>query len=264
MHHLLLSHGRAAAALRASDHPGKAGVAQALFPTYPATDSAEDQAAAYASDGYVNRWVLDPLFRGEYPRDMVELYQRLGAPPAAVRDGDMAEIATGSDFIGVNYYTDRVIRAGTGDGPFGWQVLPVPDGTRVTDAGWKVTPEAFTDLLVRLHTDYPGVPLLVTENGGVYRDGPAADGRVHDTRRVEFLHDHLAALHRAIDAGVPVRGYCHWSFLDNFEWAMGYAKRFGLVHVDYATQRRTVKDSGHYYRQVATSGVLSPPRKETV
>ncbi|HEX6443617.1 MAG TPA: GH1 family beta-glucosidase [Streptosporangiales bacterium] len=258
MHHLLLAHGRASAALRASDHPGRAGVAQALFPNYPATDSPEDRAAAYASDGYVNRWVLDPLFRGEYPRDMAEHYERIGAPLSAVRDGDLAEIATGCDFIGVNYYTDRVIRAGEGDGPFGWQVLPVPEGTRVTDAGWKVTPEAFTDLLVRLHTDYPGVPLLVTENGGVYGDGPDADGRVRDARRVAFLHDHLTALHRAVSAGVPVRGYCHWSLMDNFEWAMGYAKRFGLVHVDYATQRRTVKDSGRYYRQVATSGVLPP------
>jgi beta-glucosidase len=120
----------------------------------------------------------------------------------------------------------------------------------MTEAGTEITPHAFTDLLVRLHRDYPGVPLLITENGAVFEEP------VHDEQRIRFVHDHLAAVHDAIAAGAPVLGYCHWSFLDNFEWALGYAQRFGLVHVDYDTLERTVKESGRDYARIARSNAL--------
>jgi beta-glucosidase len=251
MHHLLLAHGLAVQALRAGGGDGRAGVAYSLFPHEPASDSAADLAATEGSDGYVNRWFLDPVLRGEYPADMWRRYESaLGHPLDWVRDGDLETIAAGADFIGVNYYTTRVMRAAPDRPPFGWEVVPVPDGTPVTDAGWAIVPSALTGLLLRLHRDYPRVPLLITENGGVFDDAPA------DPRRVGFLRDHLVAVHEAIAAGAPVAGYFHWSLMDNFEWAMGYAPRFGLVHVDYETQARTVKDSGRYYADLIRTGAV--------
>ncbi len=255
MHHLLLAHGEAARALRIQDARARVGVAYSLFPNYPATDSPADRDAAWASDGYVNRWFLDPVHGKGYPQDMWQRYESLIGPLDMVRDGDLDVIASGSDFIGVNFYTDRVMRAAPESGPFGWEVVPVPDGARVTDTGWAIVPDALTDLLLRLRAHY-GVDLYITENGAVVNDGPGPDGAVRDERRVRFLREHLAAVHRAIEGGAPVRGYFHWSLMDNFEWAMGYAPRFGLVHVDYPTQRRTVKDSGHWYARVVAANAL--------
>ena len=260
MHHLLLGHGLAVRALRAAGHTAaRAGIAHALYPHTPASDSAADRAAAHASDGYVNRWFLDPVHGRGYPADMRAHWERVVGPLDFVRDGDLDTIAAGSDFIGVNYYTRRIVSARPGDGPWPWRVEPGRPGVPRTDLNWEIVPDDLTALLLRLHRDHPGVPLLVTENGAVINDGPGEDGRVHDTRRVDFLHAHLAAVHRALAAGAPVEGYYHWSLIDNFEWAMGYRPRFGLVHVDRRTQRRTVKDSGHYYARVATTGLL-PPR----
>lgn len=255
MHHLLLAHGEAARALRTQDAQARVGVAYSLFPNYPASDTPADREAAWASDGYVNRWFLDPVHGKGYPQDMWQRYESLIGPLDMVRDGDLDVIASGSDFIGVNFYTDRVMRAAPESRPFGWEVVPVPDGTRVTDTGWAIVPDALTDLLLRLHADY-GVDLYITENGAVFNDGPGPDGAVHDERRVRFLREHLAAVHRAIERGAAVRGYFHWSLMDNFEWAMGYTPRFGLVHVDYPTQRRTVKDSGHWYARVVAANAL--------
>jgi beta-glucosidase len=252
MHHLLLAHGEAA---RARHPDTRVGVAYSLFPNYPASDTPADRDAAWASDGYVNRWFLDPVHGRGYPQDMWQRYESLLGPLDMVRDGDTDVIASGSDFIGVNFYTDRVMRAAPEVRPFGWEVVPVPDGARVTDTGWAVVPEALTDLLLRLRADYD-VDLYITENGAVFNDGPGPDGVVHDERRVRFLRDHLAAVHRAIAAGAAVRGYFHWSLMDNFEWAMGYAPRFGLLHVDYPTQRRTVKDSGRWYARVAAANAM--------
>jgi beta-glucosidase len=175
-----------------------------------------------------------------------------------VREGDLDAIAAGSDFIGVNYYTRRIVSARTGDGPWPWTVEPARTGSARTDLGWEIVPDDLEALLLRLHADYPGTPLMITENGAIYGDEPGDDGAVHDTRRTAFLHAHLAATHRAITAGAPVEGYYHWSLLDNFEWAMGYWPRFGLVHVDRATQRRTIKDSGHWYARAARAGAIPP------
>jgi beta-glucosidase len=236
MHHLLLAHGRAVQALRASGRGGRAGVAHSLFP------HAGDEEAARLSDGYVNRWSLDPVLRGSYPADMRELYeQRLGQLDL---DADLGTIAAGCDFIGVNYYTRRVMRAAPGRDPFPWEVV-TPAGAPLTDGGWEIAPDALRELLLRLHADYGDVPLLITENGGIF------DEPFEDVRRVEFLRAHVAAMRSAIEAGAPVRGYFHWSLMDNFEWALGYAPRFGLVHVDYGTQARTIKASGREYARIA-------------
>lgn len=273
MHHLLLGHGLAAGALRAAGRAdARAGVAYSLFPHTPASASEADRAAAHASDGYVNRWFLDPVHGRGYPEDMRVHWERAAGPLDFIRAGDLGTIGAGSDFIGVNYYTRRIVSAvGVGDGdgagaggrPWPWRVESGRDGVPRTDLGWEIVPEDLTALLLRLHRDHPGVPLLVTENGGVFGDGPGADGAVHDARRTAFLHAHLAAVHRAIEGGAPVEGYYHWSFIDNFEWAMGYRPRFGLVHLDRGTQRRTVKDSGHWYARAAAAGSVPPYVPET-
>ncbi|HET9380109.1 MAG TPA: GH1 family beta-glucosidase [Streptomyces sp.] len=263
MHHLLLAHGLAVRALRAQGRPdARAGVAFSLWPHTPDTDSAEDREAAYASDGYTNRWFLDPVHGRGYPADMRGHWERAAGPLDFVHDGDEDTIAAGSDFIGVNYYTRRIVSAGQGDGPWPWKVRGGRADVPRTDLGWEILPGDLESLLVRLHREYPGPPLMITENGGVFNDGPGPDGAVHDGRRVDFLHRHLAAVHAAIAAGAPVEGYFHWSFIDNFEWAMGYRPRFGLVHVDRATQRRTVKDSGHWYANAARTGTVPEPGPE--
>jgi beta-glucosidase len=245
MHHLLLGHGRAVQELGGR---GEAGVAFSLFPHYPAGPG--DEEAARLSDGYVNRWFLDPVLRGSYPDDMRAVYEERIGELDFVRDGDLETIATGSAFVGVNYYTRRVVRAAPGREPFPWEVVTLGD-VPMTGGDWEIVPGAFTDLLLRLREDYGDVPVLVTENGGIFAEP------LHDAARIEYLRSHLAAVHDAIERGVPVRGYYHWSLMDNFEWALGYAPRFGLVHVDYATQARTVKDSGRWYAEVARTGGLA-------
>jgi beta-glucosidase len=260
-HHLLLAHGRAVQEFRASGRVGRIGLAPNLSPHYPARDDPADVEVAHASDGYVNRWFLDPVLRGSYPDDMRALWEERIGELDFVHDGDLETISGPSDFIGVNYYSRRVIRAASDAWPWPWEVVtgggPTTEGgtegVPMTEAGTEITPGAFTELLVRLHADYADVPILVTENGAVFEE------RVHDERRVQFLHDHLAAALGAIEQGVPILGYCHWSFMDNFEWALGYAQRFGLVHVDYETQERTVKDSGRYYASVARANALLTP-----
>ena len=188
-------------------------------------------------DGKLLRWYMDPLFNGSYPEDVLSY---LGADSPMVHDSDLQAIATPMDFLGVNYYSRSVVSA---DGP--WDVHK--SGLEVTDMGWEVYPEGLTELLVRMHRDYPVPPMYVTENGGAFKD-QFVDGRVHDADRVRYIAQHIQAVADAIEQGVTMEGYMVWSLLDNFEWASGYAKRFGIVHVDYETQRRTLKDSALWYR----------------
>jgi beta-glucosidase len=255
-HHLLLAHGRAVQELRKGGSGGRIGLAPNLMPHYPASASAADADAAYGSDGYVNRWFLDAIFRGVYPEDQVARYEERVGPLAFVRDGDLATISEPGDYLGVNYYAPRWMQAVPGDAPWPWRVV-VPGeiettggftaGVPQTEAGTPIHPRGLTDLLVRIRDDYGTVPIMITENGAVFADP------VHDERRVAFIRDHVAAVRDAIAQGVDVVGYCHWSFLDNFEWALGYGQRFGLVHVDYETQARTVKDSARYYASLAAA-----------
>lgn len=263
-HHLLLGHGLAHATITARGPAQRAGIAFNLLPSYPETNSAEDVAAAHGSDGYVNSWYLDPVAGRGYPADMVRHYETAGVPIDMVADGDMSTIGTGFDFLGLNYYTRRIITAHPAEtGPFGWAVVdPRPDQP-VTDIGAEIVPQSLAELLVRLDRDYGSPDIYITENGAAHHDEPGPDGTIHDDHRIDFLRGHLTAVHTALDRGVKVLGYFHWSLMDNWEWSLGYPPRFGLVHVDYPSGRRTIKDSGRYYASVIAA-VGPPPRADVL
>ena len=241
-HHLLLSHGMALQALRAQGCVSKLGIVLNLSPVQPATDSPEDRALALLEDGRLVRWYMEPLFNASYPQDVLDF---LGPDAPKVEAGDLRCIAEPMDFLGVNYYARSVVSAAQG-----WDVHA--GGREITDMGWEVYPEGLTELMVRLHRDYPVPPLYVMENGAAFRD-VVVEGCVHDERRDDYIARHIAAVGEALRQGVPMQGYMVWSLLDNFEWASGYEKRFGIVHVDYETQRRTFKDSALRYRDFLAS-----------
>jgi beta-glucosidase len=253
VHHLLLGHGLAAQRLRAAaGTPIELGITLNLAPADPATDSAADRDAARAADGLANRLYLDPLIRGRYPEDVLADLADEGVR-IPVQDGDLAVISAPIDVLGVNFYFGQlhsgVDEQGRERDERGRPVRRVvPRDLPRTAMGWEIVPDSFTDLLVRLHRDYPEVPLMITENGAAFVDQPDAEGYVADDDRVAYLAEHLRAVARARQAGADVRGYFAWSLLDNFEWAYGYDKRFGIVRVDYDTQRRTPKRSAHWYR----------------
>jgi beta-glucosidase len=252
-HHLLLSHGLAVPIIRGNSPGAEVGITLNLSPVVPASPSAPDADAARHYDGYMNRWFLDPIFRGEYPADMVHDYVEKGYLPAAglsglVRDGDMRAIAAATDFLGVNYYNRAVVRSEAVPDAENLARTVFVDDER-TDIGWEVYPEGMCETLTRVHREYRPAKIFITENGASYSDGPDESGRVMDTKRVRFLRDHLLAVHRAIELGVPVKGYFAWSLMDNYEWDQGYSQRFGITWVDYETQRRIPKDSAHWYRR---------------
>ena len=241
-HALLLAHGEGARALRAASPKARVGIALNVSPIHPSSTSAEDVEAARRRDGALIRWFADPVFGRGYPDDMLEAYGEL-APTESI---DAAGVPL--DFLGLNYYTRGVVRAG--GGRLGVEDDP-PAGVERTATGWEVYPEGLTEILVRMYRDYGPAQLLVTENGAAYDDAPAANGSVDDRERVRYLDSHIAAAADAIEAGVPLGGYFVWSLLDNFEWAEGFSKRFGIVRVDYATQKRTVKASGRRFAELA-------------
>ena len=249
-HHLLLSHGEAVPVLRAhGTSETQVGITLNLNHVDPASESAADRAAADRMDQRLNRWFLDPVFRGEYPTEALADYAALGAVPP-VHDGDLARIAAPIDFLGVNNYFRSLVQGGPkGDGTDDIHDVKVP-GAHYTAMGWEVYPDGLRQLLTRLHRDYQPTALYITENGAAYDDVLTAEGAVHDPERVAYLRDHLRSAREAITEGAPLRGYFVWSLLDNFEWAQGYAKRFGVIYVDYPTQRRVIKDSGRYYAGV--------------
>ena len=238
-HHLMLGHGEAIAAMRGIVPDTKLGIVLNLQPAYPASDRPEDVAAARFSDGSFNRWFLDPILRAEYPADMWEAY---GENVPHVHEGDLTRIAQPIDFLGVNYYS-RSVNGAAGS--------VKPAESSYTHMGWEVYPQGLTDLLVRLKDEYPVSSLYITENGAAYPDR-LSGSEVHDPERVKYFQLHLAAVAEAVQQGVPVDGYFAWSLMDNFEWAHGYDKRFGLVYVDYATQQRTLKDSARWYQGLLT------------
>ncbi|GAA5160826.1 MULTISPECIES: GH1 family beta-glucosidase [Amycolatopsis] len=239
--HLHLAHGLAAQAVRAaSPGPVRLGITNNLSTCEPATSGEADKAAAQRADGHINRWWLDPVLGRGYPGDMLEVY----GVDLPERPGDLATIAQPLDWLGVNYYFPQIVADDPGAVPYFRQV-PGP-GPR-TGMDWEVHAAGLEELLLRLAHEYGVRELVVTESGAAYRDVVSPDGAVHDPERAAYVTEHVAATARAAAAGAPVTGFYVWSLLDNFEWAYGYDKRFGLVHVDYATQRRTIKDSGYLY-----------------
>ncbi|MCC5577555.1 beta-glucosidase [Microtetraspora sp. AC03309] len=245
LHHLLLGHGLASQRLHAG-HPGRRiGPALNLHPSYPADESPEALAAARHQDGLENRLYLDPIFKGRYPEDTMAWIAERGPMRDHIQEGDLATISEPIDLLGVQYYTPIFVN---GEGE---RVFTHPRA----QAEWlEIYPEGFHDILVRLEKDYGGVPLVITENGLATVDAPGPDGRVRDTERIDYLRDHLTAMHRAMAEGARVEAYHVWSLLDNYEWAEGYSQRFGIVRVDYETQKRTPKDSALWYRDVIKSG----------
>lgn len=242
-HHLLLSHGLALQAMRAVGCQAQLGIVLNQAPSYPATDKPADaEKAALDYDLYVS-WYMDPLFYGRYP---ARALQHLGHLAPRVLENDFDIIRQPLDFLGINYYTRGW--ASTDEPP-----IPAPCKLGVNDMGWEIYPEGLTDLLLMLKRDYPLPPVYITENGMANADSLSSDGAVHDPERIEYLHLHFEAMQAAIAQGVDLCGYFLWSLLDNFEWNSGYAKRFGIVYVDYASQQRTLKDSAHWYREFITS-----------
>jgi beta-glucosidase len=261
-HHLMLGHGLAVQAMRGQDPASTLGITLNLYPVDPVVDAPADADAARRVDAVSNRIFLDPLLRGRYPDDLpgdVAAITDMGY----VRDGDTETINAPLDVLGVNYYSRHVVRAtGTGQPSSGrasaWvgseDVESVSRGLPKTEMGWEIDPQGLYDVLERVHREYGPIPLYVTENGAAFADEPGPDGTVADPRRVEYLDSHFRVAHRAIEDGIDLRGYFVWSLLDNFEWAWGYSKRFGLVYVDYATQRRTPKDSARWLAGVIRRG----------
>lgn len=247
MHHLLLSHGLAAEAIRAAaKQPVKVGITLNLNPVHPATGSKKDRDAAMRMDAMLNRAMLDPLLKGTTPMQEFAVGRMLSS--SLIKPGDLEKVRT-LDLLGVNYYTRTVVK---NDPKF-----PVVAAVQIQPVGneysgmWEIYPEGIHEVLLRIWKDYqPTCEIMVTENGVPVPDGLDFDGRVRDERRIRYLKNHIFQIHRAIEDGVPVRGYFHWSLMDNFEWALGYAPRFGLLYVDFGTLKRSVKDSGRWFAKV--------------
>jgi beta-glucosidase len=273
-HHLLLAHGLATQAVRAGGGDPAVALSLNLYGVEPASSDAADLDAARRIDGLQNRYFLDAVLHGRYPADVLTDLAPV-TDLGHVRDGDLATIAQPLDALGVNYYSRLVTKAGATPpgghpGPAGGDRLLasafpgsetvgfVPSGLETTAMDWEIHAGGLADVLTRIASEYPAPPLYVTENGAAFHDSVAADGRVHDPERTAYLAAHLAACRDAIAAGADLRGYFVWSFLDNFEWAWGYDMRFGMVYVDFATQRRVVKDSALWYAESARRNGPAP------
>ncbi|UQX89997.1 beta-glucosidase [Jatrophihabitans telluris] len=278
-HHLNLGHGLAVQALR-SVVPARTqmSITLNLAQVYPATDSAEDEWAARHVDAISNRIFLDPILQGQYPAELLTDTAHI-TDWSFIADGDAAAIHQPLDLLGINFYTPSSVAKATEEiraqvtgrwvndpsqadaGPSSYPgtdlAFSIPQPGPYTDMGWPIRPQAFTELLLRVHKDYPGVPLAITENGCAYADVLSADGAVHDPERIDYVAKHLAAVHAAIEGGADVRGYYLWSLMDNFEWAWGYSKRFGMVHVDYDTLVRTPKDSARWFSSVIADNAVT-------
>ena len=250
-HHVLLGHGLAVPIIREHSKDAEVGITLNLVPNEPASNSPADLEACRKFDGFFNRWYLDPCFGRGYPEDRIADLVADGSIPDAklpfLVDGDLEKIAVETDFLGINYYSRAVIRDDDAEDNLPAEIVATDN---VTDMGWEVWPKGLEDLLLRLHAEYAPPAIQITENGAAYPTGPGSDGTVDDQKRVTYLAGHVEAVARALDAGVPMTAYYAWSLLDNFEWAFGYEKRFGLVHVDYETLKRTPKASAHWYRDM--------------
>lgn len=252
-HHLLLSHGLAVLRIRASAADANVGIALNLFPIFAGDNRRETVRAVERANRFHNRWFLDPVYRGEYTPG---LFDDLDAAPPPMRDGDLETISTPTSFLGVNYYNRWIVQAkqqhteadGTGDsGPGSVEYVMAPPEATITTMGWEVYPHGLSLVLEDIARTYHPPTILITENGASFDDTWNGNGRISDAQRVIYLREHLDAVNAAHAHDVPVAGYFVWSLFDNFEWDRGYSKRFGIVYVDYPTQRRIVKDSGRWY-----------------
>ncbi len=251
-HHLLLSHGRAVPVIRANCPEADVGITLNLSPQEPASPSVADRKASTWVDGYINRFYLDPLAGRGYPQDMV---QSFGNPMEFVQPGDLDAISVPIDFLGINYYSRGIARSDEVSEEEN-EPRTVFRGDEVTEMDWEVYPKGLFNILGRLHFDYSFPDLYITENGAAFVDEVGPDGQVDDPARLSYIKRHLAMIHKAIQIGVPVLGYFVWSLLDNFEWAYGYSRRFGIVYVEFQSQQRTLKSSAKWYRKVMLENEL--------
>ncbi|MGH7779415.1 MAG: GH1 family beta-glucosidase [Candidatus Binataceae bacterium] len=256
-HIVNLAQGLGVRALRESRHkPAAVGTAFSMSPVEPNTNSPEDKSAAERWHRFNNLWFLDPVMKGEYPKIYDEA-DDTGALEDRVdmRPGDMATVKAPLDFIGINLYFRSIVAHDNNSATLNVRQVR-PETRDLTYFGWEISPRALSDMTTTIAAGYPGLPIYITENGCSYGDAPGADGLVHDARRIDFTRRYLAELWRAIQKGADVRGYFHWTLTDNFEWAEGFAQRFGLVYCDFDSLKRTVKDSGRWYGQIARNNAL--------
>nr|WP_246328285.1 GH1 family beta-glucosidase [Curtobacterium pusillum] len=254
-HHLLLGHGLGLEAIRATQPEARVGTTLNLYSVRPASDSEADRDAARRIDGLSNRFFLDPVLRGTYPEDVLDDLGQASWFAEHAPSDDLRRISAPIDFLGINYYSRHTVAAGAEsdavDGPpsaypGSEDVRFVRTGAPVTEMGWEIHPDGMVDVLRQANELAPGLPLYITENGAAYADQVDAAGEIADPERTAYLQTHVEACRSAVDSGLPLAGYFIWSLMDNFEWAWGYSRRFGIVHVDYETQRRTVKHSGRW------------------
>lgn len=246
-HHLLLSHGKAVKAFRELGTKGEIGITLNMNCCYPLTDCDEDRLAAEISHAAFNSWFSDPIFKGKYPELALERYRGKVVLPE-IRETDLDVISTPIDFLGLNHYFSDSNTLCPDEWPLGIKSKII--GEDRTDMDWGVCPDGLYDLLMRIHKEYSGIKLYITENGCATRDIVNVRGEIEDCNRIDYLNRYLTAAHRAIRDGVCLKGYYQWSLLDNFEWAFGFSKRFGMVHIDYNTLKRTIKKSGYWYGKV--------------
>jgi len=255
-HHMLCAHGSVVRLFREKRYRGEIGIVLNLCPKDPASEKEEDIEAARIDDGFSNRWFLDPLFKGIYPKDMEAWYAEQQAVLPAVREGDMELISQPIDFLGINYYYVEFAKKCEGRWPLYFDT--VTKDYPVTDYGWAIVEEGLTRMLVRIHREYGGgLRLIVTENGASFTDVAQEDGSINDDNRIDYLRRHIKACHKAMEQGVNLAGYFVWTLLDDFEWPTGYQNHFGLIHVDRKTLQRTIKKSGYWYGKTVRENGLA-------
>lgn len=256
-HNIMLAHGRAVRAFREMGMKGEIGISLNLNPIYPASEKENDFLAANRYSEFYNGWFLNPILKGKYPEQLMNYFSNFAMLPNMDRE-DMDVIHTPIDFLGINNYSFTSVVYAPDKLPL--QVNFAETGKAKTDTGWEIYPEGMYDLLLYLHHEYNGIKMMITENGAAFQDVIDQDETVNDDERIGYLNEHIAEIHRAMKDGVNLAGYYIWSFMDNFEWRSGYSKRFGLVYIDYVTQKRIVKKSGFWYKNVIeNNGIVCHP-----
>ncbi len=248
VHNLLLSHGKVVRLYKQIGLKGKIGITLNLNPVYSASNSQKDKIAAKKQDQFKNTWFLNSILKGAYPTELLEFFKKKYGVPH-IRKNDLKIINTKMDFLGVNYYNRDVVKADEKNNDLGVKQIKTKNA-KYTDMGLEIYPQGLYDLLIRLKKDYGNIPLYITENGSAFNDKLTKKGEIHDKKRIDFLQKHLKKVHKAIKAGVNLKGYSMWSLMDNFEWTFGYSQRFGLIYIDFQTLKRTWKDSAYFYKKV--------------
>lgn len=254
-HHILLSHGKAIQIYRKEGYAGNIGITLNLTPVDAASEDPADLAAQARQDGFANRWFLDPIFKGEYPSDMMSLYGEAIGNFNFIESGDLEVISMAQDFLGINFYSRSIVKHSIQSDSL-LQLEHVQGEGKRTDMDWEIHPESLYKLLKRLKSEYTDLPLYITENGAAFPD-QVVNGEILDTERIEYFRGHFEAAHQFMEEGGNLKGYYAWSFLDNYEWAYGYSKRFGIVYVDYETQQRIPKNSAKWYKEVIQTNSLA-------